>query len=159
MRAFGRPQGILGRLGGIIMASTNEGCGAWVIDLLEVGPNDNVLEVGFGPGVVIQRLAKLASEGYVAGIDPSREMVQQARARNATAIQNGRASRSAKPQRGFCVSIALAHQSAFMPWMLHTRDTVPRPAVEEICNPFINQIAVSPVRVFRQRMSLLPSPL
>jgi hypothetical protein len=34
MRAFGRPQGILGRLGGIIMASTNEGCGTWVIDLL-----------------------------------------------------------------------------------------------------------------------------
>jgi SAM-dependent methyltransferase len=90
MRAFGRPQGILGRLGGIIMASTNEGCGAWVIDLIEVGPNDNVLEVGFGPGVVIQRLSKRASEGYVAGIDPSREMVQQARARNATAIQNGR---------------------------------------------------------------------
>jgi SAM-dependent methyltransferase len=86
MRAFGRPQG---RLGGIIMASTNEGCGAWVIDLLEVGPNDNVLEVGFGPGVVIQHLAKLASEGYVAGIDPSREMVQQL-ALGTRLHQNGR---------------------------------------------------------------------
>ena len=27
MRTFGRPQGILGRLGGIIMARTNAGCG------------------------------------------------------------------------------------------------------------------------------------
>ena len=90
MRTFGRPQGILGRLGGIIMARTNAGCGAWVTDLLDVGPNDNVLEVGFGPGVVIQRLSKRASAGHVAGIDPSREMVEQARARNTTAIQNGR---------------------------------------------------------------------
>lgn len=82
MRAFGRPQGILGRLGAVIMARTNADCGGWVTDLLEVTPNDRVLEVGFGPGVVIQRLAKRA--GRVAGIDQSREMVEQARARNAT---------------------------------------------------------------------------
>jgi hypothetical protein len=43
MRAFGRPQGLLGRLGGIIMARTNADCGSWVSDLLEVGPNDAVL--------------------------------------------------------------------------------------------------------------------
>jgi len=86
---FGRPQGILGRLGGIIMTRTNEDCGVWVTELLEVEPNDAVLEVGFGPGVIVQRLSKLASRGNVAGIDPSREMVEQARARNATAIRNG----------------------------------------------------------------------
>jgi ubiquinone/menaquinone biosynthesis C-methylase UbiE len=90
MHMFGRPQGIPGRLGGRIMARTNESCGAWVTDLLEVGPNDSVLEVGFGPGVIIQRLSKLASAGQVAGIDLSREMVEQARARNATAIRGGR---------------------------------------------------------------------
>jgi ubiquinone/menaquinone biosynthesis C-methylase UbiE len=44
--------------------------------------------VGFG--VVVQRLAKLVSAGHVAGIDPSREMVDQARARNAAAIESGR---------------------------------------------------------------------
>src|SRR5438876_7386153 len=90
LRTFGRPQGMLGRLGGIIMARTNEGCGAWVAELLEVGPNDSVLEVGFGPGVVIQRLSKFAAAGHVAGIDQSREMVDQARARNTTAIRSGR---------------------------------------------------------------------
>ena len=90
MRAFGRPQGVLGRLGGVIMARTNDDCGAWVIDLLMVTPNDRVLEVGFGPGVVIQRLAKLGVAGHVAGIDLSREMVEQARSRNAAAIQHGR---------------------------------------------------------------------
>ena len=89
MRMFGRPQGVLGRLGGVVMARMNADCGAWVSDLLKVGPNDSVLEVGFGPGVVIQRLSQLAAAGHVAGIDPSREMVEQARARNAPALQGG----------------------------------------------------------------------
>jgi len=60
LRMFGRPQGVLGRLGGIIMARANEKCVTWVIELLEIGPRERVLEVGFGPGVVIQRLAALA---------------------------------------------------------------------------------------------------
>jgi ubiquinone/menaquinone biosynthesis C-methylase UbiE len=89
LRMFGRPEGILGRLGGIVMARTNADCGAWVTDLLKVEPNDSVLEVGAGPGVVIQRLSKLASEGHVAGVDLSREMVAQAGARNEIAIRNG----------------------------------------------------------------------
>lgn len=87
MRAFGRPQGVLGRLGGVIMARMNADCGAWVAGLLEVRPDDAVLEVGFGPGVIIQRLANLASSGRVAGIDQSQEMFQQASARNAAEIR------------------------------------------------------------------------
>ena len=90
MHMFGCPRGALGRLGGIIMARTNEACGAWVTELLEVGPNHSVLEVGFGPGVIIQRLSKLTSAGHIAGIDPSQEMMKQARARNAAAIKSGR---------------------------------------------------------------------
>ena len=63
MRMFGRPQGVLGRLGGVIMARMNADCGAWVSDLLKVGPNDSVLEVGFGPGVVIQRCRSSQQRG------------------------------------------------------------------------------------------------
>jgi hypothetical protein len=73
MHMFGRPQGNLGRLGGIIMARTIEDCGTWVTELLEVRLNDSVLEVGFGPGVIIQRLSKLASAGHVMGVDASRD--------------------------------------------------------------------------------------
>ena len=90
MRMFGRPQGTLGRLGGVIMARTNADFGRWVASLLKVGPNDNVLEVGFGPGMVIQHLSKLATAGHVAGIDQSRVMVEQARASNAPALRSGR---------------------------------------------------------------------
>ena len=90
MRMFGRPRGVLGKLGGTIMARMNRACGAWVVDLLAIKPSDRVLEVGFGPGVVVQNLSRLVSMGHVAGVDPSREMVEQAQARNASAIQSGR---------------------------------------------------------------------
>ena len=90
MNMFGRPRGIIGRLGGVIMARMNADCGVWVAGLLEVTSDDAVLEIGFGPGVIIQCLSKLASAGHVAGIDPSPEMVEQARARNAIAIKDGR---------------------------------------------------------------------
>src|SRR5262249_18494786 len=90
LRTFGRPQGLLGRVGGLIMARTNQQCAAWVIDLLDIQPHDRVLEVGFGPGVGIQLLAQSASAGYVAGVDYSEAMVAQATARNAQAIERGR---------------------------------------------------------------------
>ena len=89
MHMCGRPRGLLGRLGGHIMVRTNAECGAWVSDLLQIAANDSVLEVGFGPGVLINHLSKLAPAGRIAGIDPSIEMIEQARARNSIAIQNG----------------------------------------------------------------------
>src|SRR5688500_16409651 len=90
MRAFGRPAGVLGRLGGMIMARTNQWMARRTIDLLEVQPSDRVLEIGFGPGVGIEFLANAIPSGWVAGIDPSEEMVEQAAARNATGIETGR---------------------------------------------------------------------
>jgi ubiquinone/menaquinone biosynthesis C-methylase UbiE len=89
LRMFGRPKGSLGRLGGIIMARTNRKVASWAIDLLGVSPSDRVLEVGFGPGVGIQLLTKSASSGRVVGVDYSKEMVEQARVRNAKAIEAG----------------------------------------------------------------------
>jgi ubiquinone/menaquinone biosynthesis C-methylase UbiE len=71
------------------MAHTNAECGAWVIDLLEVDPRDSLLEVGFGPGVTIERLSNLVV-GHIAGIDPSPEMIAQTRRRKLGAIRSGR---------------------------------------------------------------------
>jgi ubiquinone/menaquinone biosynthesis C-methylase UbiE len=88
LRMFGRPRGLLGRLGGVIMARTNARHAAWVIDLLEVRQDDRVLDVGFGPGVAVQLVAVSAQS--VAGVDPSAEMLRQATKRNAEAIGNGR---------------------------------------------------------------------
>ncbi|GAB4208343.1 MAG: class I SAM-dependent methyltransferase [Coleofasciculaceae cyanobacterium] len=89
MQMFGRPKGILGRLGGFILARTKRDFTQWVIHLLEIQPDDKVLEVGFGLGVGIQMLADAVSTGYVAGVDYSTEMVQQAKALNRKAIEAG----------------------------------------------------------------------
>src|SRR5262249_8284748 len=90
MRMFGRPRGILGRLGGVIMARVNRDAAAQVIELLDVRPDDTVLEVGFGPGVAIQMLLRRVATGNVAGVDQSQEMVRQAAARNADALRSRR---------------------------------------------------------------------
>ncbi|HTZ76889.1 MAG TPA: class I SAM-dependent methyltransferase [Stellaceae bacterium] len=89
MNAFGRPKGVLGRLGGHILAHTNAEPNAWVCELLAVQSTDRVLEVGFGPGVAIARLAELAPAGYIAGVDISREMLAQAHSRNLAAVERG----------------------------------------------------------------------
>jgi ubiquinone/menaquinone biosynthesis C-methylase UbiE len=89
MRMFGRPRGVLGRLGGMIMARTNNGLGCEVAEKLQIHPADYVLEVGFGSGLVIECLTRLASAGHVAGIDPSPVMVAQGCFRNAAAIERG----------------------------------------------------------------------
>jgi ubiquinone/menaquinone biosynthesis C-methylase UbiE len=89
MQMFGRPKGLLGRLGDIILARTKRDFTQWVIPLLEVQSDSKVLEVGFGPGVAIQILAATASTGSVAGVDYSQEMVEQATTRNAKAIAAG----------------------------------------------------------------------
>ncbi|MEX3790749.1 class I SAM-dependent methyltransferase [Paraburkholderia sp. BR14374] len=86
---FGRPEGILGQLGGMVMAKMNQPCAAWAIGLLKIRENDRMLEVGFGPGAAIQLLAAAAPFGHVDGIDPSQEMLEQATARNAMAIARG----------------------------------------------------------------------
>jgi len=90
MRAFGRPQRILGRIGGLIMARSNRQIAERMIELLEVQPKDRVLEVGFGPGVALQLIAAKLSSGKVAGIDCSAEMMDQATARNAAPVESGR---------------------------------------------------------------------
>jgi ubiquinone/menaquinone biosynthesis C-methylase UbiE len=61
----------------------------WTIDLLNVQPGDHVLEIGFGPGLAIAQVARLAPQGRVVGIDHSALMVERASRRNRSAIQAG----------------------------------------------------------------------
>jgi SAM-dependent methyltransferase len=89
-RTFGRPQGLLGRFGGRLLAHGKEEITEGVISLLDLQPTDHVLEVGFGPGIGIQHAAAATPDGFVAGIDYSTEMVEMARERNAAAIATDR---------------------------------------------------------------------
>ena len=57
--------------------------------MLDVRPDDRVLEIGFGPGLAILQLSHMARNGYVCGIDHSEVMLRQARKRNADGIRRG----------------------------------------------------------------------
>jgi ubiquinone/menaquinone biosynthesis C-methylase UbiE len=61
----------------------------WAISLMNIQPNDRLLEIGFGPGMAIKKVAEIASNGFVAGIDFSETMLEQARKVNASAIKSG----------------------------------------------------------------------
>lgn len=87
---FGHPRGLLGRLGGMIMGRRSGQRNEWTLSLLDIEWDDRILEVGCGPGALIQALAARATEGLVAGIDPSPTMLRQAARRNAEAIRKGR---------------------------------------------------------------------
>ena len=85
---FARPHGPLGHVAGWLMARKNLALNGWIAELADVGPGDRVIEVGFGPGLLVDRLAARAE--HVAGVDCSKAMLRQARRRNRRAIREGR---------------------------------------------------------------------
>ena len=72
----------------MLMARMNRACAASTLGLLSVGRQDRVLEIGFGPGVGIALASHVACK--VAGVDPSPIMLEQARGRNAAAVEAAR---------------------------------------------------------------------
>jgi SAM-dependent methyltransferase len=58
-----------------------------VLDLMQIEPDDNVLDVGCGAGWLAQLLSERVPEGRVVGIDISDEMVRRAR-RTYVALEN-----------------------------------------------------------------------
>lgn len=86
---FGHPTGFLGSLVGRLMATKNRSMNQAVVELLDVQPNETVLEIGFGPGTAIQELIKTTKATRIAGVDPSTLMLSQASRRNRRGIQTG----------------------------------------------------------------------
>ncbi len=81
---YRRPSGWLGRYTGRAMARDHLPEHRWTIDVLQARPADQILEIGFGPGIAIQALSAIVSAGQITGVDLA------ARRRNASAIQAGR---------------------------------------------------------------------
>jgi SAM-dependent methyltransferase len=89
---FGQPTGFWGNIAGKIMARapSNQERIQWTLALLAIKPDERILEIGFGPGVAIELASKMASAGFVAGVDHSEVMVRQASRRNNRAIHDGK---------------------------------------------------------------------
>jgi ubiquinone/menaquinone biosynthesis C-methylase UbiE len=87
---YRRPSGLLGRWIGRKMAQQHVPENEWTVGLLNAQPTDHILEVGFGPGLAVEQLARTVTHGHIAGVDFSRTMVGAARKRNARAVREGR---------------------------------------------------------------------
>jgi SAM-dependent methyltransferase len=87
---FHHPRGATGRAVGWVLAhrSSNVQRNRWVVSLLDVLPEERVLEIGFGPGRAIADLSRRSEHVY--GLDHSAVMLRQASRRNAEAIRTGR---------------------------------------------------------------------
>lgn len=89
---FKKPSGPFGHVVGWIMAarSSNRERGRWTVELLQIDPGDRVLELGCGPGVALEYVARRLRSGTVVGIDHSPVMAKQAMRRNREAIASRR---------------------------------------------------------------------
>ncbi len=85
-----RPSGLVGRVIAGIMAHETADLNERALRLLRPSPFDHVLEIGFGHGRTIERLASVVENGRVCGIDVSESMLAMAVRRNRRAIAEGR---------------------------------------------------------------------
>ena len=71
---FAHPRGLRGRVAGRFMAATNGRASREVAGLVRLTPGVTVLEIGYGPGVLLAALLARPERPRLVGIDPSEEM-------------------------------------------------------------------------------------
>ncbi len=86
---FGNPRGFVGMVCCVIMNVINKAMYKNTVALVDVFPEDKVLDIGFGNGFLLQHLYdKCKCDMY--GIDISQDMVNAATARNSQAARAGK---------------------------------------------------------------------
>jgi SAM-dependent methyltransferase len=63
----------------------------WAVQLLDVSPNDEILEIGPGPGVSVSLVCERLAAGRITAIDRSAIAIERATKRNADHIASGKA--------------------------------------------------------------------
>lgn len=62
----------------------------WAVDLMDVQPNDQILEIGCGPGAGAELICARLETGKLFAIDRSESGVDRTRRRNAKYVESGR---------------------------------------------------------------------
>lgn len=73
-----RPEGLLGRLFGIVMEWMNTRSYSATLRVLELGPGERLLELGYGTGKFLEMLKRSVPDASVAGVAPSQTMQRTA---------------------------------------------------------------------------------
>lgn len=63
---------------------------AWAVELLDVQPDDEILEIGCGPGIAVSLVSDRLTTGTITAIDRSPTGIERTRARNQEHIASGR---------------------------------------------------------------------
>ena len=90
LHQFGRPRGWVGGVVGHLMALTNDAMNRAALARLELARGERVLEIGYGPGRTLRKVARYLEDGFAAGLDHSPVMARQAVRRNRRLIRAGR---------------------------------------------------------------------
>lgn len=72
-----RPRGFWGGVRSWFMDRRNAEAFEAAFERLDVQPTDHVLEIGFGTGRLLRKIARTARQGYVGGVDPSELMLHK----------------------------------------------------------------------------------
>ena len=83
------PRGLTGFLVGQDMQQQHRPETLWTLDLLDVRPDQTLLEIGSGPGLLLGKIAVQLTSGRVFALDLSRSMVRMARLRNLIHLLRG----------------------------------------------------------------------
>lgn len=86
-----KPEGDAGRKTGEMMNAGNKHINLWTIEMLDVKPNDQILEIGMGNGFFVKEILAAGSLRY-SGVDYSEDMVREAERINKQFVENGQAS-------------------------------------------------------------------
>src|SRR5690606_26100948 len=84
------PKGFFGKVLFAWMTPKTIAHARWTADLLEIQPDDDIIEIGFGNGANIELLLQRATNGSVAGVEISKTAIEMASRKNARAISEGR---------------------------------------------------------------------
>lgn len=85
-----QPSGLLGQVVARVMAKETAPENALALELLRLGPDDCVLEIGCGHGDTLAKAARAAHRGLLAGIDFSWVMHRYAIRRHRALVADGR---------------------------------------------------------------------
>jgi ubiquinone/menaquinone biosynthesis C-methylase UbiE len=85
--SFRQPGGCKGKIADWLMPRKSRQLSDWTIEQLNIQPYQHLLEVGYGPGNTLQSVARQLKVGFLAGIDHSLDMYQQAYRKNKIFIE------------------------------------------------------------------------
>lgn len=89
LNQLANPEGFYGEIVANCLSTTFESVNRWAVGLMQVQPDETVLEIGFGTGQAIQELSRYTQASRIVGIDTSPLMLEKATALNQAAIQSG----------------------------------------------------------------------